>query len=117
MSGLVLVLCVAPILAPSVGAAFLAFANWRFIFWFQSLYGASCAILAWRILPETLPESRRIKVGVAQVVTRYGSICENQCSAPTRLWDVGRRSACSRISARSSPVFIRGFGLSPSGSG
>jgi DHA1 family bicyclomycin/chloramphenicol resistance-like MFS transporter len=74
MSRLVLVMGVAPILAPSVGAAFLTFASWRFIFWFQAVYGASCAILAWRILPETLPEERRIKVGVAQIVMRYGSI-------------------------------------------
>ena len=74
MSRLVLVMGVAPILAPSLGAAFLTFASWRFIFWFQAVYGASCALLAWRVLPETLPEARRIKVGVAQILTRYGSI-------------------------------------------
>ena len=55
MSRLVLVMGVAPILAPTIGGAILAFAHWRVIFWLLALYGAACVITAWQVLPETLP--------------------------------------------------------------
>lgn len=113
MSRLVLVMGVAPILAPSVGAAFLTFASWRFIFWFQALYGASCAVLAWRILPETLPEARRIKVGLAQIVSRYGSISREPVFRAHALMGCGSTFCMFAYLGGSSPVFIQGFGLSP----
>lgn len=46
MSRLVLVMGVAPILAPTIGGAILAFAHWRVIFWLLALYGAACVITA-----------------------------------------------------------------------
>ena len=114
MSRLTLVMGVAPILAPSVGAAFLSFANWRFIFWFQALYGASCAVLAWRILPETLPEARRIKVGVAQIVVRYGTILKEPLFRAHALMGMATTFCMFAYLGGSSPVFIQGFGVSPS---
>src|SRR5580698_415929 len=114
MSRLVLVMGVAPILAPSIGAAFLTFASWRFIFWFQAVYGASCAILAWRILPETLPEGRRIKVGVAQIITRYGAILREPIFRAHALMGMATTFCMFAYLGGSSPVFIQGFGLTPS---
>jgi DHA1 family bicyclomycin/chloramphenicol resistance-like MFS transporter len=113
MSRLVLVMGVAPILAPSVGAAFLTFASWRFIFWFQAVYGASCAILAWRILPETLPEARRVKVGVARVIARYGSILREPVFRAHAIMGCGSTFCMFAYLGGSSPVFIQGFGLTP----
>jgi MFS transporter, DHA1 family, multidrug resistance protein len=113
MSRLVLVMGVAPILAPSVGAAFLTFASWRFIFWFQAVYGASCAILAWRILPETLPEARRVKVGVTQVIARYGSIVREPVFRAHAIMGCGSTFCMFAYLGGSSPVFIQGFGLTP----
>jgi DHA1 family bicyclomycin/chloramphenicol resistance-like MFS transporter len=117
MSRLMLVMGVAPILAPSIGAAFLTFASWRFIFWFQALYGASCAVLAWRLLPETLPEARRIKVGFAQIVSRYGSILREPVFRAHALMGCGSTFCMFAYLGGSSPVFIQGFGLSPSAFG
>ena len=117
MSRLVLVMGVAPILAPSIGAAFLAFANWRFIFWFQALYGASCVALAWKILPETLPEERRIKTGVVQVLTRYGSILREPIFRTHAIMGGAATFCMFAYLGGSSPVFIQGFGMSPSGFG
>jgi DHA1 family bicyclomycin/chloramphenicol resistance-like MFS transporter len=108
---------VAPILAPSVGAAFLAFGSWRFIFWFQAVYGASCAILAWRILPETLPPERRIKVGVAQILIRYGTILREPVFRAHAIMGGAATFCMFAYLAGSSPVFIQGFGLSPQGFG
>ena len=113
MSRLVLVMGVAPILAPSVGAAFLTFASWRFIFWFQAVYGASCAILAWRILPETLPEARRVKVGITQVIARYGSILREPVFRAHAIMGCGSTFCMFAYLGGSSPVFIQGFGLTP----
>ena len=117
MSRLVLVMGVAPILAPSVGAAFLTFASWRFIFWFQALFGASCVVLAWRILPETLPEIRRIKVGPAQILSRYGAILREPVFRAHAIMGCGSTFCMFAYLGGSSPVFIQGFGLSPSGFG
>jgi DHA1 family bicyclomycin/chloramphenicol resistance-like MFS transporter len=114
MSRLVLVMGVAPILAPSLGAAFLTFASWRFIFWFQALYGATCALLAWRILPETLPESRRIRVGPAQILVRYGTIMREPVFRAHAIMGCGSTFCMFAYLGGSSPVFIQGFGLSPS---
>ena len=117
MSRLTLVMGVAPILAPSVGAAFLTFASWRFIFWFQALYGASCALLAWRVLPETLPEDRRIKVGAAQIITRYGSILREPVFRAHALMGMATTFGMFAYLGGSSPVFIQGFRLTPSAFG
>ncbi len=113
MSRLVLVMGVAPILAPSIGAAFLTFANWRFIFWSQALYGASCVLLAWRFLPETLPEARRIKVGLAQIITRYAAILREPAFRAHAIMGGGATFCMFAYLGGSSPVFIQGFGLSP----
>ena len=71
MSRLILVMGAAPILAPTIGGAILAFAHWRVIFWLLSLYGAGCVITAWQVLPETLPEERRTRLSLAGQAARY----------------------------------------------
>jgi DHA1 family bicyclomycin/chloramphenicol resistance-like MFS transporter len=115
MSRLVLVMGVAPVLAPSVGAAFLAFASWRFIFWFQALYGASCAILAWSVLPETLPLSGRMKTGTAHMLSRYGAILREPVFRSHAIMGGGVTFCMFAYLGGSSPVFIQGFGLPPAG--
>ena len=117
MSRLMLVMGVAPILAPTIGAAFLTFANWRFIFWFQAAYGASCAVLAWRMLPETLPPERRIVTGLAQIATRYRSILSEPIFLTHAIMGGAGTFCMFAYLAGSSPVFIQGYGLSPSGFG
>ncbi len=117
MSRLVLVMGVAPILAPSVGAAFLTFADWRFIFWFQAIYGASCAILAWRILPETLPPERRTAVGAARILSRYASIMREPVFRAHAIMGGAGTFCMFAYLGGSSPMFIQGFGMSPAGFG
>src|SRR5271154_981927 len=55
MSQLMLVLGVAPILAPSLGGAVLAFASWRWIFVILAAYALICCALVITLMPETLP--------------------------------------------------------------
>lgn len=114
MSRLVLVMGVAPILAPSVGGLVLTFAHWRVIFWILSAYGAMCILLAWKVLPETLPPERRARLGLGQQVERYKSILRER-GFLTHAAMGGSGSFCMfAYLAGSSPVFILGFGLTPS---
>src|SRR5262245_44373542 len=74
MSQLTLVLGVAPILAPSLGGAILIVADWRWIFWILAAYALLCSLLVWRLLPDTLPPERRIRLHAGEQLRRYGVI-------------------------------------------
>ncbi len=115
MSRLMLVMGVAPILAPSVGGLILTFFHWRLIFVILAIYGATCSILAWRILPETLPPDRRIYLGFREQLARYVLILKER-GFITHAAMGGSGTFCMfAYLAGSAPVFIQGFGLSPSG--
>lgn len=59
---MVLVMGVAPILAPSLGALILQFASWHAVFWVLAMYGVLNLILTKCFLKETLsPENRNTK--------------------------------------------------------
>ncbi len=59
LSRLILVLGVAPILAPSLGSALLTVTSWRGIFVVLAIVAVGLFVLAMVALPETLPPSRR----------------------------------------------------------
>ncbi len=72
MSQLMLVMGAAPILAPTLGGAVLGVASWHAIFWFAAAHGAVSLLLVLRTLPETLPATRRVRLGLAGLLARYG---------------------------------------------
>jgi len=111
------VMGVAPILAPSVGAAVLAFAHWRMIFWILALYGATCSLLAWKVLPETLPPPRRIRLGITAQLSRYAAILRERTFLTHAAMGASGTFCMFAYLAGSAPVFIQGFGLSPAGYG
>ena len=71
MAQLMLVMGVAPILAPTLGGLLLGVASWHVIFWFAAAHGGISVLLVSRLLPETLPHNRRIRLGVAGLLSRY----------------------------------------------
>jgi len=71
MSRLILVLGVAPVLAPSLGGLVLQIANWRWIFWITAAYGAIGGVLAACFLPDTLPPAARHRLHLASMLARY----------------------------------------------
>ena len=75
MSQLMLVMGVAPILAPTLGGFVLATLGWQAIFWLAAGYGVISVLLIWRVLPETLPPARRVRLGPAEHVARSRMIC------------------------------------------
>ncbi|GAA1389345.1 MULTISPECIES: multidrug effflux MFS transporter [Catellatospora] len=66
-SRLTLVFGVAPVVAPTIGAAVLEFTSWRGVFALLALYGLTMVVVGWRFLPETLPVERRRTGGLAEV--------------------------------------------------
>ncbi len=73
-SKLMLVMGVAPIVAPMLGSLSMTLASWRFIFVIASVYGALAVVLIWHYLPETLPLERRTELGPGAVAMRYVEI-------------------------------------------
>jgi DHA1 family bicyclomycin/chloramphenicol resistance-like MFS transporter len=114
MSRLMLVMGVAPILAPTVGGAILAFAHWRVIFWLLAFYGTACVITAWTILPETLPPERRIRLSLAGQAARYLMILRERTFLTHAIMGGCSTFCMFAYLSGCSPVFELGFGLSPS---
>jgi DHA1 family bicyclomycin/chloramphenicol resistance-like MFS transporter len=73
-SKLMLVMGVAPVVAPMLGSLTLTLGSWRFIFVIAAVYGVLALVLIRRYLPETLPVERRTVLGLGAVVMRYISI-------------------------------------------
>lgn len=114
MSRLVLVMGLAPILAPSIGGLILVWADWRVIFWVLASYGAFCCFMAWRFLPETLPPARRSHLGLVAQISRYGIILRERTFLTHAAMGASGGFCMFAYLGGSSSVFILGFGLSPS---
>jgi MFS transporter, DHA1 family, multidrug resistance protein len=74
LSRLILVLGVAPILAPSLGSALLNVTSWRGIFVVLAVGAVGLWALAWRALPETLPSARRQPASARNSLHAYGRL-------------------------------------------
>ncbi|OOR89590.1 Bcr/CflA family drug resistance efflux transporter [Moraxella caviae] len=75
---MVLVMGVAPILAPTLGALILKLASWHALFWFLAGYGALNLILTKLFLKETLaPENRNTKP-VSETFKGYASLVKDK---------------------------------------
>ncbi len=114
MSRLMLVMGVAPILAPTLGGAILAFAQWRVIFWILLVYGCICVVVAWKILPETLPPERRIRLSLAGQASRYVMIFREKTFLTHAIMGGCSTFCMFAYLAGCSPVFEIGFGLNQS---
>jgi DHA1 family bicyclomycin/chloramphenicol resistance-like MFS transporter len=71
MSRLMLVLGVAPVVAPSLGAAVLLKASWHWVFAALVLLAGGLLLLAAVALPETLPASHRRPLNVRSIAATY----------------------------------------------
>ncbi|MCU1700982.1 MAG: drug resistance transporter, Bcr/CflA subfamily [Mycobacterium sp.] len=74
MSRLMLVLGVAPVVAPSLGAAVLLKASWHWVFAVLVVLAGLLLLLAVLALPETLPTSHRRPLKVKGILATYGSL-------------------------------------------
>lgn len=75
---LMLVMGLAPILAPFLGGWILLAAGWRAIFLALALFGLACLVGVWRYLPETRPAHIPASGGVGAALRGYGQILRDR---------------------------------------
>lgn len=75
---MVLVMGLAPILAPSLGAMFLKFFSWHAIFWFLAAFGVLNLVLTKLFFFETLSEENRNKRPASQVLRQYWELLQDK---------------------------------------
>ncbi len=71
---LMLIMGLAPILAPFIGGWILALAGWRAIFGTLALFGCAVLLAVWRYLPETRPADSDASAGVGPALRVYGEL-------------------------------------------
>jgi MFS transporter, DHA1 family, multidrug resistance protein len=110
---LILVMGLAPILAPLVGGYILVLAGWRAIFLVLTLFGLAGLIASWAGLPETLPSEARRRENVTGIFRNYGRLMVNRrFMAPAVAASLIMAGMFSYI-ANSPFVFIELHGVSP----
>ncbi|MGE8557031.1 MAG: multidrug effflux MFS transporter [Acinetobacter sp.] len=73
-ASMMIVMGIAPVIAPSLGAIVLKFFAWQAVFGFLTLIGLICLVCVHFFFKESLPVERRLKLNVAQIIQLYGSI-------------------------------------------
>jgi len=74
MSFVVLVMTVAPLLAPILGGALLLVFNWHAIFWMMSIAALVASVLVMLYIRETLPPGLRHKFSLRTTIGNFGSL-------------------------------------------
>lgn len=74
LSLLMMVMTLAPILAPVLGGFIVTVAGWRTVFLFMLAFGLICAVLVWRVLPETLPPERRHALSLRAIAATWAHL-------------------------------------------
>jgi DHA1 family bicyclomycin/chloramphenicol resistance-like MFS transporter len=74
MSRMFLIIGIAPVVAPSIGAAVLRVGDWPHIFLVLASIGVILLVVALVLFPETLPAERRSRGGIAPALASYGSL-------------------------------------------
>jgi DHA1 family bicyclomycin/chloramphenicol resistance-like MFS transporter len=74
LSRLMIVIGLAPILAPIVGGQLLRFTSWRGVFVALSLLGLALTLIGARLLPETLPRERRRAAGLGVTLRTFSQL-------------------------------------------
>ncbi|GAA4692459.1 multidrug effflux MFS transporter [Promicromonospora umidemergens] len=78
LSRLMLVIGVAPMLAPSLGSIVLEAFAWRWIFVVLALIGAALAVIVFFVMPETNPVARRTTGGASSVLRGYRTLLRDK---------------------------------------
>lgn len=74
ISRLILVLGVAPVIAPSLGAAVLLHASWHWVFAALVVLAGALLLVALLALPETLPVEHRRPLHLSNILGTYGEV-------------------------------------------
>ncbi len=108
LSLLLMLVTLAPIVAPLLGGWILIIAGWQAIFVFMLVFALICGVLVWFHVPETLPSSRRTPLRLSQVMRTYGELCRRPAFiVPTLVG--GLAQACMFAFITGSPFVFMGL--------
>ena len=113
LSMLILVMGLAPILAPLVGGQLLVTWGWRAIFWLLGGYGAVALVVVALLLPESLPLQARRTQPIRLVLSTYGRLLTDRSFMGWVLAGGMIFSGLLAYISASSFVFIELFGVRP----
>ena len=112
LARLMLVVGVAPSIAPLIGAQFLRLGSWRYMFVALALFGVVLLVLAFFLLKESLPVQLRRSGGVMAAARSYGSLlCDPMFMGLALLSGFSMAALFTYVSSATF-VFQEGFGLS-----
>ncbi|MCC9178254.1 multidrug effflux MFS transporter [Arthrobacter sp. zg-Y750] len=113
LSRLMLIIGLAPLLAPSIGGAVSGLFNWRAVFLALALIGVVLGVIVLRWMPETLPPARRRTKGGASTFSGFRVLLrDRQFLALAAIPGLGMAVIMSYV-VGSPFVFQEGYGLSP----
>lgn len=78
LSRLILVMGMAPVLAPALGGQLLVFTGWRGVFWVLVGFGVVMGVIVAMFVPETLPVERRRTGGVTDALGSYARLLSDR---------------------------------------
>lgn len=113
MSYIMLVIGLAPVLAPMTGAYIVAHASWQYIFVALTAIGAACLAGTYFYLPESLPHEARKPFDFANITGNYRRVLTNRRFMVPTL-GIGFSFGTLFAFVSGSPfVYMEVFGLSP----
>ncbi len=110
-SRLMLIMGLAPVLAPSLGSVLLVRFSWRAVFWVLASFGVACMIAVARRLPETSP--RLATGGLGTIATGYWRILTDLRFLGLAMAGGFAGAGMFAYIAASPFVFIEQLGLTP----
>lgn len=112
LSRLILVIGIAPLLAPSLGGYVAGVAGWRAVFAVLAAFGVVLFVVVWRFLPETLPTARRTSPGLSSVLAGYRSLVTDRAFLALAVLPGLAMGAILSYVAGAPFVLQEGYGLS-----
>ncbi len=111
-SRLMLVMGVAPIIAPWLGGQILLLGGWRDIFYVKAVFGSLCLAAVLWYLPETLPPARRVAGGMRVTFSNFATLLRDRAYVGAILAGGFNSGILFSYIAGSPFVFIELHGLS-----
>lgn len=112
-ASMMIVMGLAPVLAPIVGAFILKFFSWQAIFILLALIGSFCLICVHFFFEETLVPERRLKLNFKQVFVLYHSIIQDRSFRLPMLAGCLTGAALFCYISSAASVFLEQFELEP----
>jgi DHA1 family bicyclomycin/chloramphenicol resistance-like MFS transporter len=80
MGMVMLVMGLAPLVAPSVGGVIILYASWRWVFGALLIIALGAALLFFRLVPETLHSQQRHVLNVRGIIANYGVLLRHRAA-------------------------------------